>query len=799
MHVTHQRSLLTSYVPFDDVSVHVANNSKEKVHGMGTVKLFANVAGANVVLTLKNVFYIPCMPYNIVSLHKILQMGLKAVFQPSSCIFTQSIDHIVVAEAHEENGFYVVDCYAPSPDKMHGVMMINSQNYILRLWHQRLGHAGQHAIFNLANKNLVDGMARIPASSTLGNCRGCDLGKQARKAFHRRTSEARTTRPLELVHSDLCGPMSTQSLGGGLYFMTFVDDCTRKAWVYILKLKSEAFQYFQQFKHAVELESGHKLCTLRSDGGGEYMSNAFRRFCVDAGIKHQVTLPYTPQQNGVAERLNRTIMECTRAMLYAQDLPEHFWGEAVTAAVYLKNRLPHITLGYKVPEHSWTGKKPDVRNLRVWGCKAYVHIPSSLRKKLDAKSRICIFVGYANEHMGWRFWDVEGRKIIFSRDATFWENSLGIHAIEDEADDRSMDGDSEDEVCSPANQQDESPSAVFEEKPRANTDSCRQNEQPPTELEPDEFGIISLDHLDAPMEEDQPSNATAPVPAETPPPPPLAREQRTRKRPVMYGRDEYIATRSVYVLLTDPLTTKEALSRSDAIHWHRAMEEELASLHENKTWELVELPRERRAIPCKWVFKTKRNADGSIERYKARLVAKGYSQKEGIDYSETFSPTLIHTSIRTLLALAAAHDWEVHQVDVATAFLNGTLEEEVYMQQPPEFIKSGEEHLVCKLIKSLYGLKQAGRVWNEEINAFLCSVGFHRSLADPCIYVRRNDPTNIIGMHVDDECITGSNMEVIERTKEELSAKYKIKDLGPAKFLLGWEITRNREAKTISI
>jgi hypothetical protein len=267
----------------------------------------------------------------------------------------------------------------------------------------------------------------------------------------------------------------------------------------------------------------------------------------------------------------------------------------------------------------------------------------------------------------------------------------------------------------------------------------------------------------------------------------------------VYGRDDFVAVRKVYTLQVDPLSTQEALNRPDASQWRSAMGEELASLHANNTWELVDLPPGRRAIKCKWVFKTKCNADGSIERYKARLVAKGYSQREGIDYTATFSPTLKHTSIRLLLALAAANDWEIHQVDVATAFLNGTLEDEIYMEQPKGFIKEGDEHLVCKLIKSLYGLKQAGRVWNEEINAFLCSVGFYRSLADPCIYVRLDDPTNIIGMHVDDECITGSTQEAIDRTKSELSGKYTIKDLGPVKFLLGWEITRDREAKTLSI
>jgi hypothetical protein len=231
VHVTHQKSLLMSYQTLNDVTVSVANNTREKVQGIGVVKLVMNVDDAQITLTLKNVYYVPCLAYNIFSLHKALQMGLEVVFQPPCCIFSESSTTKIIAWAFEEGGLYVLDCTALTADKMHTVMLMQNQNTALRLWHQRFGHAGQKAIIKLANNNLVVGMERISATSTLEDCVGCSLGKQARRAFHSKSTRSRASRPLELVHSDLCGPMSKQTLGGGAYFMTFVDDYTRKVWL----------------------------------------------------------------------------------------------------------------------------------------------------------------------------------------------------------------------------------------------------------------------------------------------------------------------------------------------------------------------------------------------------------------------------------------------------------------------------------------------------------------------------------------------------------------------------------------
>ena len=229
--------------------------------------------------------------------------------------------------------------------------------------------------------------------------------------------------------------------------------------------------------------------------------------------------------------------------------------------------------------------------------------------------------------------------------------------------------------------------------------------------------------------------------------------------------DASLIFESLYALQSDPRTLKEAYTTVQAPKWKAAAQKEYDSLVANNTFILVPRPKGRKVIKCKWVLTTKLNQDGSIERLKARLVAKGYSQIPGVDFTQTYSPTLHKTSMRMMLALAAIYDLEVDQIDVETAFLNGDIEEDIYMEQPPGFVVEGKEGMVCKLTKALYGLKQAGLAWRKKLEQALRSVGFEPLLSDPCIYVRTNDPTNMIGTHVDDGCVIGSSQKIIEKTK----------------------------------
>jgi hypothetical protein len=250
----------------------------------------------------------------------------------------------------------------------------------------------------------------------------------------------------------------------------------------------------------------------------------------------------------------------------------------------------------------------------------------------------------------------------------------------------------------------------------------------------------------------------------------------------------------------EPLNYEEAMNREDSDKWLKAAQEEMDSIYQAGTWTLVPLPSNRSAIGCKWVFKVKLKADNSIDRYKARLVAKGFSQIEGIDYVDTFSPVAKFCSIRALLALAAHHDLEIHQMDVKSAYLNGDLNEDIYMRQPPGFQVKGKEGLVCKLQKSLYGLKQAGRQWNSKIDSTLLSLSFTRLEADHCIYVYQDGQVVIfIILYVDDLILISNALSRLVALKRSLSQLYQMKDLGEAEYILGIQIVRDRANRTLHI
>ncbi|KAH9649806.1 hypothetical protein KPL70_026120 [Citrus sinensis] len=350
-----------------------------------------------------------------------------------------------------------------------------------------------------------------------------------------------------------------------------------------------------KYKARVELESTKKIKCLRTDNGGEYTDGEFLAFCKQEGIQRQFTVAYTPQQNGVAEQMNRTLTERIRAMLRTAGLPNSFWAEAAKTACYIVNRSPSTVIGLKTAMEIWTGKPTDYSYLHAFGCPVYVMYNAQERTKLVPKSKRCIFLGYADGVKGYRLWDPTAHKIVISRDVIFVENQLQM-----------KDGDD----------------GTVKEKSEIVPVYVENN---PEDLDSSEA---------APEHEEQEL-----VESEAPE---VRRSTRERRPPAWHS--EYVTKINVaYCLLTEdgePSTFHEALNSSDVALWMTAMQEEIEALHKNKTWELVPLPHGRKAIGNKWVYKIKRDGNDQVERYRARLVVKGYAQKEGIDFNEIFSPVL---------------------------------------------------------------------------------------------------------------------------------------------------------------
>jgi len=388
---------------------------------------------------------------------------------------------------------------------------------------------------------------------------------------------------------------------------------------------------------------------LRIDNSGKFCSKEFEEFCKKCGIARQKTTPYTPQQNGVAERINKMLMERARSILSGAGLGQEFWAEAVDAACYLVNRSLSSALEDKTPQEVWTGKKPSLSHLRVFGCDAYVHVPKEKQTKLDSKPEKCIFIGYKDGLKGYKLWNPATRKVVYSRDVVFREVKDVIkHEV--------------------------------------------QRKEP----EKIEFEL---------KEEESDSTAEEELEDEEPQTPAVKRSVQERRQPERYIPSTFCSNFSLSITNDDPRTVKEAVDSEDGKLWKEAMVDEMASLHKNEAWDLVELSAGRKPIGNKWVFKKKTNAKGKVEKYKAQLVAKGYSQVPGIDFGDIFSPVSKVTSIRLLLSIVVAFDFEVEQMDVKTTFLCIDLEEEIYMKQLEGFAVKGKKELVCKLKKSLYGLK----------------------------------------------------------------------------------------------
>jgi len=250
----------------------------------------------------------------------------------------------------------------------------------------------------------------------------------------------------------------------------------------------------------------------------------------------------------------------------------------------------------------------------------------------------------------------------------------------------------------------------------------------------------------------------------------------------------------------DPRTYEEAAQDKDADLWQKAIESEIESMYSNQVWELVEPPKGIKPIGCKWIYKKKRGLDKKVKAWKTRLVAKGYTQKEGIDYEETFSPVVMLKSIRILFSIAAHLDYEIWQMDVKTAFLNGSLEETIYMQQPKGFIKEGQEHLVCKLKRSIYGLKQASRDWNIRFDQAVQSYGFDQSPSESCVYKRsEGNAVVFLVLYVDDILLIGNNVEMLSSVKAWLFKQFDMKDLGEAAYILGIKVIRDRKKRMLAL
>lgn len=764
-HMTSHKEWFTTFkqLPNKDINIQIGDNSFVYAEGIGSISVKALVNGELEQCVLENTLYVPNLKKNLFSVGAATSKNLKVTFDNRQIeIFNRS--KLVATGAKMSN-----QCYQMffKLTKMEQANFASSSSAVL--WHERLGHVNFDTLRNMADKGLIPNLKLTDSDKFF--CELCQLGKMHRKSFTS-NSQLRTTKPGEVIHTDLCGKMPQSSIGGSNYFAIFKDECTSYRLIYFLKNKSDVASIFPEIDSLIERQTGNRIRVLRSDNGTEYVNEKLQNYLKTKGIIHETSSPYTPEQNGRAEREIRSIVESARTMLLDSNLPETLWAEAVNTAVYTLNRRPGKSNNDKTPYEKWFNKAVSIKHMKKFGSVAFVHVPKQFRTKFKPKSKKVIMVGYDGYSQNYRLFDPVSKKVNVSRDVVF------------------------NEVDKYSNVKPEKHHFVYEWNI---AEICEENDAPLVEenhaplveennvLLPDVFEDEEEyfeEEKETEKDSDEPKNSSRRL-----------RNRNSLQKPPRFKDTNFTACSAT---IDEPQTFEEAMSSTESNFWIGAMEEEMSSLFEKETFDLEKLPPDRKAIGCKWVFKIKCKSDGSIDRFKARLCAKGYSQKAGIDYGETFSPVVRYESIRILLALTAVRDLEITQFDVKTAFLNGDLEEEIYMVQPQGFI-SDRPDLVYKLKKSLYGLKQSPRCWNQKFVNFLRTFHFKELNADKCVFHTNYKNEDVfLAIYVDDGLIFSKSITVSNQILAELKSYFGI-TIQDSNCYVGMEINRNRDKKEIFI
>jgi Reverse transcriptase (RNA-dependent DNA polymerase)/gag-polypeptide of LTR copia-type/Integrase core domain len=778
-HITGDRDCFIRYEQMKPKEIEFANGQSNNAIGKGDVAIKLD---SGQTITIQDVLHVPGILHNLLSTSKLEKIGLYFQHRPKGVFLVNKKNEIVTqACLMMEGDMYRVKKLEANKECCNVITL--KSNDPVQSWHEKFCHVSATTLIALNKKYQLEGMENVTPEQikSVSECEACIMGKSRRTAMPKKAT-TRSTKPLELIHSDLCGPMSTPSIGGFRYFIIFVDDYSRYTVIAFLRNKSEALEEFKKFSHRAERLTGEKIKEFRTDRGMEFLSNEFSTYLAQNGIKRQLTPSYTPEHNGVSERMNQTIVGLARSMLVGAGLSHNFWAEAAATACYVRNRCTTSALDNgKTPYEAYFNKVPNINDLKVFGSIAYAHIPKEKRKKLDNRAIKCVFLGYPEESKAYRLMELGSRKIIISRDVTFISQKLMIQ----------QEGDS---VI-------ESKQDVFNSTPELNEDQGTKSKEDLYETFLDQEQEISEETEPKPALYDEfkkiQSGKSGNYGSTT-------NVKGNRRSQRVNNRVSLVRVMPERVLLSlariEPTSYKEAINSDNHEMWEKAMDLEYNAIVDADTWDLVDKPKHCRTVGCKWVFKIKENSDGSISRYKARLVAKGYTQQEGIDYYETFAPVAKFQSIRGLLAIGAHHDYEIHQMDVVSAFLNGDIDAEVYMEQPEGYITKGNEEKVCKLKKCLYGLKQASKAWYEKIDATLKQLNFSSLDADTCIYsLHEGDTVIYIALYVDDLLILTNSKSKLDSVKDYLGQQFQMKDLGEVQNVLGLQINRDRRNRRLTI
>lgn len=892
---------------------------------------------------LRKALYVPKLGVNLIAAKRLCKEGLQGSFDDKDMYFKDK--STVAVHAVQKDGLYVVNHIASKysgkafiagktrtedseqstvegsrsetqpetqsdldPDESEEDRSTKKDRRNYRLMHRRFAHYGPAMLRKLHKVTTIEKIKVPPAHRRL--CDPCLKGKMRNRI--NKTLAEHKKEVLALVSLDLAGPFPT-SLRGNHYLMQIICNHSRKNWSIPLKTKDQSIPELRRWKAKVELQTGKKVKACRSDNAPE-LKLVMNQWEAEEGVQANYTVIASSNQNGPAERSIQTAEHAMRAMLDDAQLPVEFWDEAVEADAYIRNRLPTGPLveGKPTsPEQVFSGKRPYVDHVRVWGSKCYTYLnPKTLpakgrSDKLMHRGRVGVFMGYSET--------TDRQFKVYSPDLGYTHRVSVIQA------DEKVPGGTLDlnlrVKSGPMGTSNELIPRKARGRPKKNPgqpavgsynspmmervteiDPCIPDPLVPAWTEEKDENSIQQLRTDAPVVERASSLSPPPTlapalspPDITPPPQPaptvedegeemevdeatesavepparyhfrariqkrkrdafdnmenehrqakivkamlaVLRESQTNEDPVTviptstHHHEESVhetIVKAFYTVVANgnldatgraeingkafaatevkgiriPQTYKQAMSDPEnALKWREAIMEEIRTLVGNGTWEELIPPQGANLITTKWVFTVKLKVDGTIERFKARLVARGFSQQHGIDYTETFAPTVRMDTLRLFLATVAKEGKECWQFDIKNAFTESYLKEDIYLT-PPDGVKV-EKGNALKVLRSLYGLKQAGRDWNLLLKRFLIENGFTQSLADPCLFTHKDRGISLL-VYVDDIAAAAKLTSDLAWFDEILSARFNSKNLGEIGKILGVRVIRDRANKTI--
>ena len=753
-HVTGTESCLTDTHHISQCSVGLPNGAHAIATKAGRVLLTDG-------LILEHVLFVPQLHYNLISVSQLIDDSKCLLqFTDSLCAIQDLRSGSLIGAGERKDGLY----YFRRVPTVCAVTVPEISDF--ELWHRRLGHPSDRVV------KLVPAISSSTSRKKLNKaCEVCPQAKQKRDSFP--VSDSKASRIFELIHCDLWGPNKIPSLCGAHYFLTLVDDFSRAVWVYLLRSKTQVYQVFCSFFAMIARQFETHVKIVRSDNGTEF--KCMLDYFDTHGIIFQTSCVGTPQQNGCVERKHQHILNVGRALMFQGNLPITFWGECVLGAVYLINRTPSGLLHNKTPFEILFGQAPEFDELKVFGCLAFAHNQKAKDNKFAPRSRKCVFIGYLYGKKGWKLYDLQTGDIFVSRDVTFHENEFPYETASTSPVPAYSSSPPDSNARIDVDFLEELESGLVDDHaaPAIGTDIVLNPTSPPVPpalLSPpastDDLGrglrdkrpsVLLRDFVTHTVQSSSPSECSSSSTSSSGTPYPIAHYVNCNKFSPRHRVFLAAITEGI-----EPRSFKEAMQDEG---WREAMQKEIAALEDNGTWDMAVLPPHKKALGSKWVYKIKYHADGQVERLKARLVIVGNDQVEGVDYNETFAPVAKMVIVRAFLAVAAVKNWVLHQMDVHNAFLHGDLDEEVYMKLPPGF-NVRTPGLVCRLKKSLYGLRQAPRCWYAKLAASLKTYGFLQSYSDYSLFTLHQGSVQLnVLVYVDDLIISGNDASAVDHSR----------------------------------